>query len=88
MLRGLVQQGLYRPGFTTGTANSRTAAQRDALAISVDPRSNTMFVSASPENVALVREIIKRVDTKELAAAGDVKLYPLKNARASSLAAT
>jgi type II secretion system protein D len=86
MLRALVQQGLYRPGLAAGAAAARAATQRDALAISVDPRSNTMFVSASPENLAVVREIIRRVDTKDFAGAGDMKLYPLKNARASSLA--
>jgi type II secretion system protein D len=86
MLRTLVQQGLYRPGLAAGAAAARAATQRDALAISVDPRSNTMFVSASPENLAVVREVIRRVDTRDFAGAGDMKLYPLKNARASSLA--
>jgi len=89
MLRALVQQGLYRPGLSAGATTARTATQREALAISVDPRSNTMFVSASPENLAIVREIIRRVDTKDFTAgSGDLKLYPLKNARASSLATT
>ncbi len=88
MLRALVQQGLYRPGVGAGAAAALATSKRDALAISVDPRSNTMFVSASPENLALVREIIRRVDTKDFAGSGDLKVYQLKNARATSLANT
>ena len=37
---------------------------------------------------AIVKEIIKRLDNKDLAANGDVRLYPLKNAKAATLAAT
>jgi type II secretory pathway component GspD/PulD (secretin) len=93
MLRSLVQQGLYRPGLAVttgggGGGGGGRAGRRDALAVSVDARSNTMFVSASPENLELVREIIKRVDTKDYTDATNVKIYPLKNARASSLATT
>jgi len=87
ILRSLVDQGLYRPGapmVATGVGAAKN--NRDALAITVDPRSNTMIVSASPENLALVRAVIAQVDTKDFAADGNVKLYVLKNARASSLA--
>jgi len=85
MLQSLVQQGLYRPGApAAGAGAARTS--REALAITVDPRSNTLIVSASPENMAVVKEIIKRVDTKDFVGAGDMKVYPLKRARASSLA--
>ena len=85
MLSSLVQQGLYRPGQLRGAPAASTA---DKLAVSVDPRSNTLFVSASPETMAVVREVIKRVDTQEQAQAGDVRLFALKHARASSLATT
>lgn len=85
MLSSLVQQGLYRPGQLPGAP--RTGAS-DRLAVSVDPRSNTLFVSANPETMAVVREIIKRVDTQEQAVTGDVRLFQLKHARASSLAVT
>ena len=85
MLSSLVQQGLYRPGQLRGAPAAATA---DKLAVSVDPRSNSLFVSASPETMAVVREVIKRVDTQEQALAGDVRLFALKHARASSLATT
>jgi type II secretion system protein D len=87
MLRTLVQQGLYRPGTPAGVGRGAGAAanRREALAVSVDPRSNTLIVSASPENLAVVKEVIKKVDTKDFAADGNVKIYELKHARASSL---
>src|SRR5262249_32936324 len=73
ILKSLVDQGLYRPGLPAGTTVKGTA--RDALAISVDPRSNTLIISASPENLAVVREVIRRVDTRDFAAAGDIRMY-------------
>src|SRR2546421_5973739 len=59
---------------------------RDAMAVTVDPRSNTLIVSASPENLLVIREVIKQVDTKDFAELGNIRLYPLKHAKASSLA--
>jgi type II secretory pathway component GspD/PulD (secretin) len=85
MLTSLVQQGLYRPGQLRGAPVTATA---DKLAVSVDPRSNSLFVSASPETMAVVREVIKRMDVQEQAMTGDVRLFQLKHARASSLATT
>lgn len=85
ILKTLVDQGLYRPGLPPGSPIKGNSS-RDLLSISVDPRSNSLIVSASPENLAIVREVIKKVDSKDLAATGDVRLYTLKNAKASSLA--
>lgn len=82
MLRSLVQQGLYRPGTATGAART----SREAMAVSVDARSNTLIVSASPENLMVIKEVIRNIDSKELAQTGNVHLYQLKHARASSLA--
>lgn len=87
LLKSLVDQGLYRPG-ALPLANGKATTGRDVLSVTVDPRSNTLIVSASPENLVIVREVVKRIDDKELAATADVKLYTLKNARASTLAAT
>jgi type II secretion system protein D len=84
MLQTLVQQGLYRPGMPVGTTGG--GAKRDALAVAVDRRSNTLIVSASPENLLVIREIIKQVDTKDYAEKTNIRLYSLKHARASSLA--
>lgn len=86
MLNSLVRQGLYRPGMPAGATTRGTP--RAALAISVDPRSNTLFVSASPENLAIVKAIIEKVDTKDFSDATNVRVYALKKAKASSLATT
>ena len=88
ILKSLVEQGLYRPGLLPGVTGKPAAGGRDILSITVDPRSNTLIVSASPENLVIVREVVKRIDNKDVAATADVKLYQLKNARASTLATT
>jgi len=88
ILRSLVDQGLYRPGRPVNAPARGAANSRDVLSVSVDTRSNTLIVSASPENLSIVREVVKRLDTKEAAGNADVKLYALKNARATTLAAT
>ena len=82
MLRALVQQGLYRPG----AGGPRGDTQREAMAITVDSRSNTLVVSASPENLAVIKEVIRQIDVKDFAQMGNIRVYPLKHARASSLA--
>lgn len=87
MLNSLVRQGLYHPGQPLG-GGARAASGRDALAISVDPRSNTLFVSASPENLVVVKSIIEKIDTKDFSDATNVRVYTLKNAKASTLATT
>lgn len=84
MLRSLIQQGLYRPGAMTGGGRQTS---RDAIAVAVDPLSNTLIISASPENLAVVKELIKQIDSKANADAGDIQLFSLKHARASQLAA-
>ena len=93
LLRSLVDQGLYRPGFPSGGGGGGGGprgrnAPNNVLSISVDPRSNTLIVSASPENLSLVKSVIEKVDNKDLAANADVRLFPLKHARASSIATT
>ena len=87
ILKSLVDQGLYRPG-RPATATAKTGTGRDVLSVSVDARSNTLIVSASPENLAIVRDIVKRIDNQEWAANADVRLYALKKARATTLAVT
>ena len=84
MLKSLVQQGMYRPGRSDVKIPGQ--ASRDAMAIAVDIRSNTLMVSASPDNLGLIKEIISKVDTLDFVAATDLKVYRLEHARASNLA--
>jgi len=84
MLKSLVQQGMYRPGRSDVKIPGQ--AGRDAMAIAVDTRSNTLMVSASPDNLGLIKEILAKVDTVDFVAATDLKVYKLEHARASNLA--
>jgi type II secretion system protein D len=86
MLRGLVSQGLYRPGMMSARGAGQRA--REAMAIAVDSRSNTLIVSASPENLAIIKEVINQIDSQDYSREGDIRLYSLKHARASNLAQT
>jgi len=56
--------------------------------VAVDPRSNTLIVSASPENLGVVKEVIRQVDTQDFAQGGNIKFYKLENAQASDIAVT
>jgi len=85
LLRSLVDQGLYRPGLPVG-ADPKARSSENILSTSVDSRSNTLIVSASPENLTIVKSVIQKLDNKDVAATADVKLYQLRHARASSLA--
>ena len=84
MLKSLVSQGMYRPGRSAVQVPGQ--ANRDALAIAVDTRSNTLMVSASPDNLGLIKEILAKVDTVDFTAATDLKIYKLEHARAGNLA--
>lgn len=89
LLQTLVQQGVYRPGgaVPSGRGGGRGArGGRDALAIAADVPSNTLIVSASPENLLIVKELIQRLDTAEFTDQTDIRIYPLQHARASYLA--
>ena len=85
MLRSLIKQGLYRPGISrSGSAR----ASRESIAISVDHATNTLIISASPENLVVVREVVAQIDTKNYAKTGSLKIYELKYASAPRLATT
>lgn len=87
MLRTLIQQGVYRPGSPIqGRRGGGT--QRDAFAITSDIPSNTLIISASPENMALAKELISDIDTEENRNASDIQTYSLQHARAGTLITT
>jgi type II secretion system protein D len=85
MLRSLIEQGVYRPGAPTSGQGAGRRTSRDALAVATDVPSNTLIISASPENLAIVKELIKQLDTAENKDFGDIKMFPLKHAKASTL---
>lgn len=83
MLRSLIDQGIYRPGVVATGGRGRSG--REAIAVTVDQRSNTLIVSASPENLLVVKELIKQLDSQTNADFGNIQLYTLKHAKASQL---
>ena len=86
MLQGLITQGLYKPGAATAKNNPILVA-REKVAIQTDLRTNTLIISASDENFAVLEKIIKAVDAADdFATLGDIRLFTLSNANAVRLA--
>jgi len=56
----LFKEGVYKSG---GGGDSQVKQDREKVVMSVDDRSNILIVSASPENMELVREIYKRMNS-------------------------
>ena len=89
MLQSLVQQGLYKPGAALAAQQSPALAAREKVAIVVDVRTNSLIVSASKENFAVLEEIIRKIDEAgDFGALGDLRLYTLKNADSTQLGPT
>ncbi len=88
MLQALITQGLYKPGMIAAGPN-QVLADREKVSITVDVRTNTLIVSASRENFAVLEEIIRKIDSSEdFSVLGDLRMFTLKNANATRLAPT
>ena len=85
MIQGLLTQGLYKPGATLAGTNSAASA-KEKVAIVADVRMNLLVVSASKENFAIIEQILKSVDVKSATLAGDMRVYPIRNADVTKLA--
>ena len=86
LLSGLVKQGLYKPGLTSAGNNPAIVA-REKVSLVADIRTNTIIVSASKENMAVIEQILKELDTDVAALMGDVRIYTLQRADATKLGA-
>jgi type II secretory pathway component GspD/PulD (secretin) len=84
LLQSLIQQGLYKPGVAVTGANAALAA-REKISIVSDFRTNTIIVSASKENLAIVEQLIKQMDIDAPWALGDIRVFILKNADCTKL---
>jgi len=82
MVRSLIAQGIYRPGALTAVSR----APREGLAITVDSRTNSLVVSASPENLSVLDQLIRSIDGEGFNALAGVRVYQLEHALASRLA--
>ncbi|MCD6303786.1 MAG: hypothetical protein J7M21_02350, partial [Planctomycetes bacterium] len=89
MLQSLISQGLYKPGATLAAQKNPALAAREKVAIVVDVRTNSLIISASRENFAVLEEIIRKIDESgDFSVFSDMRLYTLKNADAVELAPT
>ncbi len=90
LLKGLVEEGLYKPGAASATAQQNQAViAREKIAVGIDTRTNVLIVSASKENFAVIEEIIKKIDSGEdFGVLGDIRMFALNNADATRLAPT
>ncbi|MCG8408764.1 MAG: hypothetical protein MI923_26460 [Phycisphaerales bacterium] len=80
----LFQEGPFKPG-TTG--DSPVAQEREKVTAVVDARSNVLIVSASPENMELVRQVHRRMNSVTTPwDAAIVKLVDLKHAECIEVA--
>ncbi len=85
-LEDIFKDGLYKPG--GGVADSSSAKARDKVTVAVEDRSNTIIVSASPENMSVVRSIVKRMDdVLSPWNLTNTRLFQIENADAVKLAA-
>jgi len=88
LLQSLISQGLYKPGMLSAGRNAALQA-REKVAIVTDVRTNTVIVSASKENFAVIEELITRLDsTDDFTLLGDIRMFVLKYADATRLATT
>jgi hypothetical protein len=87
ILRNLVEQGLYAPARSSLPVPAAVAARRAArpLAISVRSAQQHAHRFRQPGKPRRGRTVIAQVDTKDFAELGNVPLYTLKNARATTL---
>jgi type II secretion system protein D len=84
MLQGLITKGLYKPGIMAG-GNNQILAAREKVSIAADPRCNVLIVSASKENMAIIEQIVKRIDMDVPPLLGDIRIYALKKADCTKL---
>jgi type II secretory pathway component GspD/PulD (secretin) len=88
MLQGLVQQGLYKPGASFAAQTNPAVAAREKVAISVDARTNSLIVSASKENLAILDQIIRGIDGEQVVPATEFRVFRLTSATATVIAPT
>ncbi len=88
MLDGLFSKGLYKPGMLAAGSNAALQA-REKVSLVTDIRTNSLIVSASRENFAVIDEIIRKVDAAgDFGEMGDVRIFTMKNADATKLSDT
>ncbi|HMN96285.1 MAG TPA: secretin N-terminal domain-containing protein [Phycisphaerales bacterium] len=81
----LVDDAVPTPGGLTGIELSAVPDERQQLSITVDSRTNSLLVSATPTYLDLVSEVVRELDAEE-ANERETNIYRLKNAVAAEVA--
>jgi type II secretion system protein D len=71
---------LFAARLTSMTAPGQTALPQNRVDIGVDGLTNSLIVSASRENLELIKGLLEKVDIEPPSETGVVRIYPLKNA--------
>lgn len=85
-LDDIFKEGVFKPG-GAGT-DSAVAKAREKVTVSTDDRSNTLIVSASPENMQVVRKIVQQMeDVRTPWNLSNTRFFELQHADAVKVAA-
>ena len=82
----IFEKGVFKPG--GGAAESAVAKAREKVTVATDDRSNTLIVSASPENIGIIRQLVQRMeDVQTPWNLSNTRIFGLQYADAVKLAA-
>ncbi|MCX5682854.1 MAG: hypothetical protein NT049_04125, partial [Planctomycetota bacterium] len=79
-------QRLFTARLTSMTPTGAVPNPQDRVDIGTDPLSNALIVSASKENLVLIKGLLEKVDVEPPVETGVVKMYPLQNSDATRIA--
>ncbi|NLW87882.1 MAG: hypothetical protein GXY38_13525, partial [Planctomycetes bacterium] len=77
---------IFQARLTSMTIPGQAAAPQDRVDVASDSLSNSLIISASKENLSLIKGLLEKVDVEPPAKTGIVRMYSLKNTDAQRLA--
>jgi type II secretion system protein D len=79
-------QRIFAARLTSMTPPGAAANPQDRVDVGTDPLSNSLVVSASHENLTLIKGLLEKVDAEPPAETGIIKMYALQNSDATRIA--
>ncbi len=83
---GPMIQNLFQARLTSMTLPGQTPVPQDRVDVATDALSNSLIVSASKENLTLIKGLLAKLDVEPPSETGVVRLYPLQNSDAQRIA--
>ncbi len=80
---GPMIQQIFAARLQSMTPPGQPAAPQDRVDVRTNSLANALIVSASGENMEMIRDLLAKVDVEPPAESGIVKLFPLKNSDAT-----